>query len=66
MTIKNKKKKKTNKDKKKKKKNNNETNNRSIEIVHTSLLHMHLSKKTHSNGYFNFCQAILRLFQKSY
>ena len=36
---------------------------RSIEIVHTSLLHMHLSKKTHSNGYFNFCQTILRWFQ---
>jgi hypothetical protein len=42
---------------------NNQTNNRSIEIVHKSLLHMHLSKKTHSNGDFIFCQTILRLFQ---
>jgi hypothetical protein len=28
--------------------------NRSIEIVHKGLLHMHLAKKTHSNGDFNF------------
>jgi hypothetical protein len=36
---------------------------RSIEIVLKSLLHMYFPKKIHSNGYFNFCQAILRLFQ---
>ena len=42
---------------------NNQTNNRSIEIVHTGLLHMHLPKMTHSNEYFNFCQTILRLLQ---
>jgi hypothetical protein len=41
----------------------NQTNNRSIEIVHKGLLHMHLSKKTHSNGDFNFCQTILRCFK---
>ena len=41
----------------------NQTNNRSIEIIHKGLLCMDLPKKTHSNGYFNFCQIILRLFQ---
>ena len=47
----------TNKQSQKRKKN------RSIEIVHKGLLHMHFPKKTHSNGYFNFCQTVLRLFQ---
>ena len=63
----NKNKQKTYKLKTNKKQTNNQSQKRkkksSIEIVHTSLLHMHLPNKTHSNGYFNLCQTILRLFQ---
>jgi hypothetical protein len=65
MTIIKKNTKKTNKLKtnKQKAKSNFFLKDRSIEIVHKSLLHMHFPKKIHSNGYFNFCQTILRLFQ---
>ena len=56
-------KKQTSKNKQTNKQSEKKPPKRSIEIVHKGLLHMHLPKKTHSNGDFNFCRTIRRLFQ---